>query len=460
MQSNIDIGKVLLNPKKFVGKDIEVCGWVKTSRESKNIAFIEINDGSSLKHLQIVIDKSLITQNTKFMQLCTALRIVGSCVMGQNSNLPEINAKNIEVLGECPLDYPIQKKPHSLEFLREHPHLRMRTNTFNAMFRLRSILSEAIHKYFWENDFLYVHTPIIVGTDCEGAGSSFYVTTHGYSHGCNTEQEYCQSDFFGTSAYLTVSGQLEGEAYALALGKVYTFGPTFRAENSNTTRHVAEFWMIEPEVAFADIEDIMEICTQMVKYIVQFVLDKAKSEIEFFEKFYEKGLVAKLQSVVQNEFIRLDYKDAVKILLDSKKNFEYPIKWGLDLQTEHEKFLADQVYKKPVFIVNYPKDLKAFYMKQNEDNLTVAATDLLFPGIGEIIGCSERETDFAKLLNAVESRNMKLADYKNYLELRKFGSAPHSGFGLGLERMLMYISGISNIRDTQGYPRAKFELRV
>jgi asparaginyl-tRNA synthetase len=456
-----DIGKILKDSKSFVGQTVTICGWVRTSRDSKNVAFLELNDGSSLKHLQVVIDKQNLTQFAKYMPLCTALKVVGQCVSSQNvSNIPEINATSIDVLGSCPQDYPIQKKPHSLEFLRSMPHLRMRTNTFNAMFRLRSCLSQALHNYFLSQGFLYVHAPIITGSDCEGAGEAFKVTTHNYDHKCKSELEFNSTDFFGVPATLTVSAQLEGEAFACAMGKVYTFGPTFRAENSNTARHVAEFWQLEPEVAFADIDDIIDIATQMIKYIIDFCIKNCNQELEFFDKFYENNLLQKLQSVVDSDFIKIDYTQAIDILLKSNKKFEYEVKWGNDLQTEHERYLTDEVYKKPVFVVNYPKDLKAFYMKQNSDGKTVAATDLLVPGVGEIIGCSERETDYDKLKTAMESRNMKLAEYNNYLDLRRFGSVPHSGFGLGFERMLMYLTGIGNIRDTQGYPRAKSELRT
>jgi asparaginyl-tRNA synthetase len=455
-----DISPILKNSEEYIGKKITVCGWVRTSRESKTVAFIELNDGTSLKHLQIVIDKEKIQNAEKFLPLCTALSVTGECVRSQNNSASaEINAESIRVLGECPPEYPIQKKPHSLEFLRTMPHLRVRTNTFNAMFRIRSKLSEAIHRYFFERGYAYIHAPIITGSDCEGAGEIFKVTTVGFDPKYKTEDEYNAADFFGKSAGLTVSGQLEGEVMALALGKIYTFGPTFRAENSNTARHAAEFWQIEPEVAFAELDDIIEIATEMIKYIIKFVLENCPDEIALFERFYEKGLSEKLKSVVDKEFIKVEYTEAVEILKKSGKAFQYPVDWGCDLQTEHERYLTDEVYNKPVFVVNYPKKLKSFYMKQNDDGVTVAATDLLVPGVGEIIGCSEREADYGKLLSAIEERGMKLSDYANYLDLRKFGSVPHSGFGLGLERMLMYITGIGNIRDTAIYPRAKGELR-
>ena len=457
---HLDIAELFKEKSGFIGKSVTVCGWVRTSRDSKNTAFLELNDGTCFRHLQIVIDKSVIADPARFLPLCTAVAVAGKCVPAANNpNDVELNAEKITMLGECPSEYPIQKKPHSLEFLRSIPHLRVRTNTFGAMFRIRSKLCEAIHRYFSERNYTYVHTPIITGSDCEGAGEIFKVTTVGYSGEYASEQEYYDADFFGRQAGLTVSGQLEGEVMAMAFGKIYTFGPTFRAENSNTARHAAEFWQIEPEVAFAEIDDIIEIAAEMIKYIIRFVLDSCPAEMTFFEKFYEKGLVAKLTAVAESEFVRVDYTEALEVLKKSGMKFQYPVEWGCDLQTEHERYLTDEVYKRPVFVVNYPKKLKSFYMKQNPDGKTVAATDLLVPGVGEIIGCSERENDYEKLEQAILERNMKLSDYESYLDLRKFGSVPHSGFGLGLERMLMYLTGIGNIRDTAAFPRAKGELR-
>lgn len=457
---HIDIKNIKDNKEQYTGKEVTVCGWVRTSRDSKNVAFLEINDGTTLKHMQVVIDKNVISDYTSFIPLCSSVCVLGDCVpMANRPENLEINAKSITLLGECPLDYPIQKKPHSLEYLRSIAHLRVRTNTFNAMFRIRSKLSEAIHRYFLERNYVYAHTPIITGSDCEGAGEIFKVTTIGYSTEHKTEEEYDNADFFGQKAGLTVSGQLEGEVIAMGLGKIYTFGPTFRAENSNTARHAAEFWQIEPEVAFAEIDDIMEIATEMIKYIIKFVLDNCKDELALFEKFYEKGLIQKLTSVVDSDFARVEYEEAIKILKESGKAFQYPVEWGLDLQTEHERYITDEIYGCPVFVVNYPRKLKSFYMKQNPDGKTVAATDLLVPGVGEIIGCSERENDYTKLEQAIAERGMNMSDYENYLDLRKFGSVPHSGFGLGLERMLMYITGIGNIRDTMLFPRTKGDLR-
>lgn len=446
---------------ELIGQKVTVCGWVRTSRDSKNVAFVELNDGSKLTHTQIVFDKNAFSGET-LAPLCAlgaAIKVVGTVEKGVKDESVEIRAESAALLGGSDTTYPLQKKRHTMEYLRTIPHLRVRTNTFNAVFRVRSELSYAIHEFFHKNGYYYVHSPIITGSDCEGAGEVFKVTTVGFDPTVKTEEEYCEKDFFGRSAGLTVSGQLEGEVMATALGKIYTFGPTFRAENSNTPRHVAEFWQVEPEVAFADIDDIIAIATDMIKSITRHVLDECESELKFFEERFEPGLIAKLKNVADSEFARIDYADAIEILKKSGKQFVYPVEWGLDLQTEHERYLTDVHFKKPVFVVNYPRKIKSFYMKQNPDGKTVAATDLLVPGVGEIIGCSEREADYDKLLNEIQSRGMKLSDYANYLDLRKFGSVPHSGFGLGLERMLMYVTGMSNIRDVIEFPRAKDELR-
>lgn len=451
--------KNILEQAVYIDTEVTVCGWVRTSRDSKNMAFLELNDGTSLKHLQIVIDKSVISDVSDYMKLGTALKVTGKAVNGQVNNSVEINAKKIDVLGICPADYPLQKKRHTLEYLRTIPHLRVRTNTFNAIFRVRSVISAAIHTYFQDNNFTYIHTPILTASDCEGAGEVFKVTTIGYSTEYKNEQEYYENDFFGKRAGLSVSGQLEGEVAAMGLGKIYTFGPSFRAENSNTPRHVAEFWHVEPEVAFADLHDIIGIAENMIKFIIRTVLDKCGSELDFFENFFEKGLKEKLKNVAENDFEILDYTKAVEILKNADKEFVYPAEWGCDLQTEHEKYITEEVFKKPVFVINYPKEIKSFYMKQNPDGKTVAATDLLVPGIGEIIGCSEREADLDKLLNAMKERNMSMEEYQDYIDLRKFGSVPHSGFGLGLERIIMYITGVSNIRDVQLYPRTVGNIR-
>lgn len=458
---HIDVKKIATDPEQYFNQKVTVCGWIRSFRDSKNMAFMALNDGTTLNHLQVVIDKSVLpVLEDGATRLGSSVKVVGTAVKSMNANQAiEVNAESVTLLGDCPLDYPIQKAKTSLDYLRTLPHLRVRTNTFNAIFRIRSKISFAIHRFFQERDYLYVHTPIITGSDCEGAGKIFQVTTVGFDPTVKSIEEYNAKDFFGQSAGLTVSGQLEGEVMALAFGKIYTFGPTFRAENSNTTRHAAEFWQIEPEVAFAEIGDIIEIATEFIKYIIKAVLDECPAEIAMLERFYEKGLKDKLQKVVDDEFVTVDYTEAIEILKKSGREFVYPVEWGLDLQTEHERYLTDVVYNRPVFVVNYPKGIKSFYMKQNPDGKTVAATDLLVPGVGEIIGCSEREADSEKLLNAIKERGMKMSDYENYMDLRKFGSVPHSGFGLGLERILMYVTGMGNIRDTIAYPRAKDELR-
>ena len=445
----------------LLGKKVTVCGWVRTSRDSKNVAFAELNDGTELNHTQVVFDKAKFNDDylAPMLALGAALRVEGKVVKGQREGTYEIQAESVELLGGSDSTYPLQKKRHTMEFLRTIPHLRVRTNTFNAVFRVRSELSYAIHEFFHKNGYYYVHSPIITGSDCEGAGEVFKVTTVGFDPTVKSEEEYNKKDFFGRSAGLTVSGQLEGEVMATALGKIYTFGPTFRAENSNTPRHAAEFWQVEPEVAFADIDDIIGIATDMIKYITKYVLEHCEPELKFFEERFEAGLIAKLQNVANSDFARIDYKDAIEVLKKSGKTFVYPVEWGLDLQTEHERYLTDEYFKKPVFVVNYPRKIKSFYMKQNPDGVTVAATDLLVPGVGEIIGCSEREADYDKLLKEITDRGMKLSDYANYLDLRKFGSVPHSGFGLGLERMLMYVTGMSNIRDVIEFSRTKDDLK-
>jgi len=448
---HIDIKKIFTDPA-YIGQNVTVCGWVRTSRDSKNVAFLELNDGTSLKHLQIVLDKEVLTDVSAFMPIGTSLKVEGTLVASERNGV-EINATAITVLGTCPGEYPLQKKRHTLEFLRTIPHLRVRTNTFNAIFRVRSVMAEAIHRYFQERDYVYVNTPLITASDCEGAGEMFKVTTIGYSDQYKSAEEYYADDFFGQRAGLSVSGQLEGEMAAMAFGKIYTFGPSFRAENSNTPRHVAEFWHVEPEVAFAELPDIIEIAQEMIKYIIADVMEKCPDELAFFEKFFEAGLRDKLKSVVENEFQVLDYTDAIEILKKADADFKYPVDWGCDLQTEHERYITEQVFKKPVFVTNYPKDIKSFYMKQNPDGKTVAATDLLVPGVGEIIGCSEREADLDKLLAAMNDRGMNLEDYQDYLDLRRFGSVPHSGFGLGFERIIMYVTGVANIRDVQLFPR-------
>ncbi len=446
-----DIREVVKS-KELIGTKVTVCGWVRTSRDSKNMAFLELNDGTTLNHLQIVIDKGAITVDDEAMKLGAALKIEGIIVEARQDSV-EINAEVIEVLGKCPLDYPLQKKRHTLEFMRQMPHLRTRTNTFNAVLRVRSVMAQAIHDYFQSRGYVYIHTPLITGSDCEGAGEMFKVTTIGYSNEYKNEQDYYDADFFGQRAGLSVSGQLEGEVAAMAMGKIYTFGPSFRAENSNTPRHVAEFWHVEPEVAFAELPDIIEIAEDMIKSIIKDVMEKCPDELKFFDERFEKGLIEKLEKVISSSFEILDYTKAIELLKKADKEFTYPVEWGCDLQTEHERYITEEVYNKPVFIINYPKDIKSFYMKQNPDGKTVAATDLLVPGVGEIIGCSEREADYDKLVEAMKVRNMSPEDYADYLDLRKFGSVPHSGFGLGFERIIMYVTGMSNIRDVILYPR-------
>ena len=454
---HIDI-KDIQTKAEYVDTDVTVCGWVRTSRDSKNMAFLEMNDGTSLKHLQIVIDKAVLDNYDFALKLGAALKVTGTVVPARQGSV-EINAKEITLLGDCPADYPLQKKRHTLEFLRTMPHLRVRTNTFNAVLRVRSVMAASIHKYFQDRNYVYINTPLLTGSDCEGAGEVFKVTTIGYSDQYKSEEEYYSNDFFGKKAGLSVSGQLEGEVAAMAMGKIYTFGPSFRAENSNTPRHVAEFWHIEPEVAFAELDDIIEIAEDMIKYIVRDVMEKCPQELAFFNQHFEKGLIDKLQHLLDSEFEILDYTKAIEILKDAKKEFVYPVEWGCDLQTEHERYITEEVFNKPVFITNYPKDIKSFYMKQNPDGKTVAATDLLVPGVGEIIGCSEREADYDKLVEAMKARNMNMDEYADYLELRKFGSVPHSGFGLGFERIIMYVTGMSNIRDVILYPRTVGSIR-
>ena len=455
---HIDVIDVL-DGKHEVGSTITVCGWVRTSRDSKNVAFLELNDGTSLKHLQVVVDKAKMSLPQEAAHLGASLKVIGEIAMNPNGNGYELEASEITVLGDCGQDYPLQKKYQKMETLRENPQLRLRTNTFNAVFRVRSVLARAIHRFFGERHYVYVHTPLITGSDAEGAGEMFKVTTIGYSTEYKSEEEYYANDFFGKRAGLSVSGQLEGEVAATALGKIYTFGPSFRAEKSNTMRHVAEFWHVEPEVAFAELPDIIEIAEEMIKYITKAVVDECPTELEFFEARFEKGLREKLDNIINNDFAIVDYTDAVNQLIASGVKFDYPVSWGCDLQTEHERYITEVIYKKPVFLCNYPKDIKAFYMKQNPDGKTVACTDLLVPGVGEIIGCSEREADYDKLVEAMKVRGMNLSAYGDYLDLRKFGSVPHSGFGLGFDRMVMYVTGMTNIRDVILYPRTVGNVR-
>ncbi len=448
-----DIIEIFSN-SAYIDSTVTVCGWVRTSRDSKNMAFVELNDGTSLKHLQIVIDKAVIAEVSDYMKLGTSLKVTGKVVKSVVAvDSVEVNAEQIEVLGVCPGEYPLQKKRHTLEYLRTMPALRVRTNTFNAVFRARSVISAAIHEFFQDRHFVYVHTPLITASDCEGAGEMFKVTTIGYSNDYKSQEEYDADDFFGKKAALSVSGQLEGEVAAMAFGKIYTFGPSFRAEKSNTPRHVAEFWHVEPEVAFAELPDIIEIAEDLIKHIIKTFMEKCPEELKFFDAHFERGLIEKLKSVVENDFAVMTYTEAIEKLKASGEEFQYPVEWGCDLMTEHERYITEQICKKPVFLTDYPKDIKSFYMKQNADGKTVAATDLLVPGVGEIIGCSEREADLEKLLDAMQIRGMSVEDYEDYISLRRFGSVPHSGFGLGLERIIMYVTGMQNIRDVILYPR-------
>lgn len=455
---HIDIKKLLTDAESYVDTSVTVCGWVRTARNSKSVSFIELNDGTCLNNIQLVIDKNEVEVNKNAFNVGAALKAVGSFVRSERNGY-EIQIQTIEVLGNCPSDFPLQKKRHTVEFLRTIPHLRVRTRYFEALFAVRDQLSYAVHDYFHKNGYKYVHTPIITGSDCEGAGEMFRVTTQPWNARAENgsayldEESYFKDDFFGTKAGLTVSAQLEGEMAAMGLGRIYTFGPTFRAEHSNTTRHAAEFWQVEPEVCFADIDDIIEIGEDFIKSIIRDVMEHCPDEIQFFNQWVDKGLIEKLNLVLESDFGRMTYTEAVEILQKSGKEFQYPVEWGCDLQTEHEKYLTEEYLKKPVFVVDYPADIKAFYMKQNPDGKTVAATDLLVPGIGEIIGCSEREADMGKLVAAMEKRGMPLEEYQAYLDTRKYGSVPHSGFGLGFDRMLMYVTGVSNIRDTLLFPR-------
>ena len=455
---HIDIKKLLTDAESYVDTSVTVCGWVRTARNSKSVSFIELNDGTCLNNIQLVIDKNEVEVNKNAFNVGAALKAVGSFVRSERNGY-EIQIQTIEVLGNCPSDFPLQKKRHTVEFLRTIPHLRVRTRYFEALFAVRDQLSYAVHDYFHKNGYKYVHTPIITGSDCEGAGEMFRVTTQPWDARAENgsayldEESYFKDDFFGTKAGLTVSAQLEGEMAAMGLGRIYTFGPTFRAEHSNTTRHAAEFWQVEPEVCFADIDDIIEIGEDFIKSIIRDVMEHCPDESQFFNQWVDKGLIEKLNLVLESDFGRMTYTEAVEILQKSGKEFQYPVEWGCDLQTEHEKYLTEEYLKKPVFVVDYPADIKAFYMKQNPDGKTVAATDLLVPGIGEIIGCSEREADMEKLVAAMEKRGMPLEEYQAYLDTRKYGSVPHSGFGLGFDRMLMYVTGVSNIRDTLLFPR-------
>ena len=452
------IKEVFLKSNELGGQVVSVNGWVRTLRASKNFGFVELNDGSYFKNIQVVIEDEKLDN---FAELCklnvgASLRVEGVLELTPDAKQPfEIKASKVMIEGESTPDYPLQKKRHSFEFLRTIPHLRARTNTFSAVFRVRSVIAYAIHKFFNERGFVYVHTPLITGSDCEGAGEMFRVTTLDMDNLPKTEEgkiDY-KEDFFGRETSLTVSGQLEGETFSMAFGDIYTFGPTFRAENSNTTRHAAEFWMIEPEIAFADLKDDMKLAEDMLKFVIRYVLDNAPEEMAFFNNFVDKGLIERLNNILENEFGHVTYTEAVEILKNSGKEFEYPVEWGIDLQTEHERYLTEEIFKKPVFVTDYPKEIKAFYMRLNDDGKTVAAMDCLVPGIGEIIGGSQREERMDVLVERMAEVGLNMDDYSHYLDLRRYGGTKHAGFGLGFERAVMYLTGMSNIRDVLPYPR-------
>ncbi len=454
---SIDLRELIKHESDYIGKDVMVEGWIRTLRDSKAFGFIELTDGTSFKTVQVVMDNDLenFSEVIKY-PISTAIRVFGTVVASPGAKQSfEIKAKKIELEGLSNSDYPLQKKRHTLEYLRTIAHLRPRTNTFQAVFRVRSLAAYAIHKFFQERDFVYAHPPIITGSDAEGAGEMFRVTTLSPKDVPLTEDgeaDYSE-DFFGKETHLTVSGQLEAEIFAQAFKNIYTFGPTFRSENSNTPRHAAEFWMIEPEIAFSDLNDNMKLAEDMVKYIISYILEHAKDEMEFFNNFIDNTLIERLTKIANSEFGVITYTDAIKKLEESGREFKYPVSWGMDLQTEHERYISEEIFDGPVFVINYPKEIKAFYMRLNEDEKTVAAMDLLVPGVGELIGGSQREEREDVLRGKIEALNMDPEDYWWYLELRKYGTTKHAGFGLGFERMIMYITGISNIRDVTPFPR-------
>ena len=458
MKDVILVKSLYRNTDEYADKSVKISGWIRTLRASNAFGFIEVNDGSFFKNVQVVFDADKI-QNYKEVSklpISSSISIIGKLILTPDSKQPfEIQAEEIIVEGMSNSDYPLQKKRHTFEYLRTIAHLRPRSNAFSATFRVRSVAAYAIHKFFQEKGFVYTHTPILTGSDAEGAGEMFRVTTLDALNAPLTDTgavDYNQ-DFFGKETNLTVSGQLNAECYALAFRNVYTFGPTFRAENSNTARHAAEFWMIEPEIAFADLQDDMDLAEEMLKYVIEYVMAECPEEMAFFNQFVDKGLIERLQGIISSDFGRVSYTEAVDLLLKSGKEFEYPVQWGIDLQTEHERYLTEQIFKKPVFVTDYPKDIKAFYMRLNEDGKTVAAMDCLVPGIGEIIGGSQREERLDVLKARMAELNLKEEDYWWYLELRKYGETKHAGFGLGFERLIMYITGMSNIRDVIPFPR-------
>ncbi len=456
MMKRSKVKQLLKNP--VTGSDVLVKGWVRTKRGNKIILFIALNDGSTIDNIQIVAETASFDENfLKDITTGACIAVTGKLVESQGQGQKvEINAATIEIYGKSDADsYPLQKKGHSMEFLREHAHLRFRTNTFGAVFRIRHAMAFAIHKYFNDKGFFYLHTPIITGSDAEGAGEMFHVTTLDLNNITKTQDGAIdfRSDFFGKETNLTVSGQLEGELGALSLGDIYTFGPTFRAENSNTPRHLAEFWMIEPEMAFYDLDDNMDLAEDFVKYLIRYALDNCIDDLEFLNNMINKGLLERLRFVLDNEFVRLTYTEAVSILTSSGKKWEFPVGWGRDLQAEHERYLVEEHFRRPVILTDYPKEIKAFYMKQNDDGKTVRAMDVLFPGIGEIIGGSQREEDYDKLIRRIRELEIPEKDLWWYIETRRFGTAPHSGFGLGFERLILFVTGMANIRDVIPFPR-------
>ncbi len=452
------IKQIISNSKDYDGKQVTVCGWAKTVRDSKVFGFIDLNDGSCFKGLQVVFEKDIIDNFDEIAHLNvgSALVVTGTVVLTPQNKQPlELKAKKIVVEGKSTPDYPLQKKRHSVEFLREIAHLRPRTNLISAVMRVRSEVAFALHSFFHENGFVYVHTPLITASDCEGAGEMFKVTTFDLANvplNKDGEVDYSK-DFFGKPANLTVSGQLNVETYAMAFGRVYTFGPTFRAEKSNTQRHAAEFWMIEPEIAFADLNDDMQLAEDMLKYVINYILENCSDEIDFFNSFVDNGLKERLNKLVNSKFERLSYTKAIELLAPHNAEFEFPVTWGCDIATEHERYLTEKIVGGPVFVTDYPKDIKAFYMRLNDDGKTVAATDMLVPGVGELIGASQREERLDVLLARIKELGLKQEDYWWYLELRKFGGTKHAGFGLGFERLIMYLTGVSNIRDVLPFPR-------
>lgn len=457
MQKLTTIREIFRNRDNYLGQTVEIGGWVRNIRDSKTFGFLVVNDGTYFEPLQVVFHDAM----ANFSDIChlnvgAAVIVKGQLVATPKAKQPfEIQAETVEIEGASTPDYPLQPKRHTFEYLRTLTHLRARTNTFEAVFRVRSLIAYAIHQFFQERDFVYVHTPLITGSDCEGAGEMFQVTTMDLNNVPKTEEGKVDfsEDFFGKPTNLTVSGQLNGETFAMAFRNIYTFGPTFRAENSNTTRHAAEFWMIEPECAFADLNDNMDLAEAMLKYVIRYVLENAPEEMNFFNSFVDKGLLDRLNHVINSEFGHVTYTEAVELLEKNNDKFDYKVFWGCDLQTEHERYLTEEIFKKPVFVTDYPKEIKAFYMKMNEDNKTVAAMDCLVPGIGEIIGGSQREDDIEKLEKRMDELGLKKEDYDFYLDLRKYGSTRHSGFGLGFERCVMYLTGMGNIRDVIPFPR-------